>query len=274
MIGDAVIVPSDADPAGHVYAFDVRSGDVLWKVPFAHGVATTPLRAGNQIIVVSAAGTVASIDPKNGATGWNVTPAGDLKALPYIQSPAFSAGRIFFADNTGRVFALDASDGHTVWEARLPARANTALTVIDKTLVAGTADGFLNWMAIDSGEVTQRLDTRGIPYGTPISAPPLLFVLAKGEKGRLLAIDAAKRTVRWEREIAGEWSTFRPLVTGEDVIVGDDGKELCGFQRSDGTQRWCRPVGQTPRGLGISPDGTLYIGSLSGVVQARPRSKP
>ena len=59
-----------------------------------------------------------------------------------------------------------------------------------------------------------------------------------------------------------------PLVTGSTVIVGSEEKDLCAFNRDDGALRWCRSVGQIPRGLGISADGILYVGSLSGVVQA------
>jgi outer membrane protein assembly factor BamB len=50
--------------------------------------------------------------------------------------------------------------------------------------------------------------------------------------------------------------------------VGSEEKDLCAFDRTSGEVRWCRSVGQVPRGLGISDDGILYVGSLSGVVQA------
>ena len=85
---------------------------------------------------------------------------------------------------------------------------------------------------------------------------------------KLLALDAKSGAVRWEQETAKEWTTYRPLVTGSVVIAGTQDKDLCAFNRSDGTRRWCRPVGQIPRGLGTSAAGdTLYVGSLSGKVQ-------
>jgi outer membrane protein assembly factor BamB len=52
------------------------------------------------------------------------------------------------------------------------------------------------------------------------------------------------------------------------VIAGSADKTLCAFDRTSGEKRWCRSIGQTPRGLGIASDGTIYVGSLSGVVQA------
>jgi hypothetical protein len=50
------------------------------------------------------------------------------------------------------------------------------------------------------------------------------------------------------------------------VIAGSEEKEVCAFNRSDGALRWCRSIGQIPRGLGIAGD-TLYVGTLSGKVK-------
>ncbi|HEX9458492.1 MAG TPA: PQQ-binding-like beta-propeller repeat protein [Thermoanaerobaculia bacterium] len=269
LIGDRVVIPTDSDPKGYLYSFDAASGDLLWKIAFNQGIATTPLFIDGRVVAVSAEGEVVAVDPKNGAVVWQEAPAGGLKPLPYTPSPAYAAKRIFVADNTTRLFSLDAATGATLWRKTLPARMNTALIVVGKTLVLGTEDGYLNWIAIDSGEVKKRIRLEeGHPYGTPILAPPLLFVLAAGEKGTLFALDAESGAIRWKQETPKEWTTYRPLVTGSTVIVGSTEKNLCAFDRASGEARWCRSVGQTPRGLGISSDGILYVGSLSGVVQA------
>ena len=96
----------------------------------------------------------------------------------------------------------------------------------------------------------------------------MLYVLTAGGKGNLIALDAESGTVKWKRDTPKEWTTYRPLVTGSTVIVGSEEKDLCAFDRTSGEVRWCRSVGQVPRGLGISSDGILYVGSLSGMVQA------
>jgi len=269
LVGGRVIIPTDSDPKGHIYSFDAASGDLLWKVAFNQGVATTPLLIDGSVVAVSAEGEVVAVDPKNGAVVWQEVPAGALKPLPYVPSPAYAAKHIFIADNTNRLFSLEAATGATAWHKTLPARTSTALVVVGNTLVLGTEDGYLNWIAIDSGEVRKRIRLEeGHPYGTPILASPLLFVLAAGAKGNLIALDAESGAIRWKQETPKEWTTYRPLVTGSTVIVGSTEKDLCAFNRTSGELRWCRSVGQVPRGLGISEDGILYVGSLSGVVQA------
>ena len=263
ILGKRVVIPSDSDPKGHLYSFDVASGDLLWKRPFDHGVATTPLLIDGRIVAVSAQGEVVAVEPTRGDVVWHEALAG-----AYALSPAYAATRVFVADNVDKVAALDAATGAAKWRTTVAARPNTALVVVGSTLVVGTADGYLNWIALDSGKVKKRVRLDGMPYGTPILASPLLFVLTAGAKGNLIALDAESGAIRWSRETPREWTTYRPLVTGSTVIVGSEEKDLCAFNRDDGALRWCRSVGQVPRGLGISTDGILYVGSLSGVVQA------
>lgn len=268
LLGDRLVIPTDSDPKGHLYSFDTRSGELSWKVPFHHGVATTPMLVGERIVVVSADGEVAAIESKSGRIDWRVTPFGARKPNPFIPSPASAANRVLVADNTNQIVALDAKDGATLWRKTLSARANTSLIVIGDKVVVGTADGFLHWIAIKSGDIEKQVRMGGAPHGTPVSTGDLLFVLTSTGSSRLVALDAVSGAIRWQQETPKEWTSYRPLVTGSNVIVGNDDKELCAFDVTSGVRRWCRAVGQVPRGLGISQDGILYVGSLSGVVQA------
>jgi outer membrane protein assembly factor BamB len=268
LIGDGLVIPTDAEPTGHLYSFDTASGELRWKVPFNSGVSATPLLIGDRLVVVSAQGDVAAIEPKSGKVHWRVRPVGILRASSYIPSPAYAGKRILVADNTNQILALDAKEGATLWRKTLSAQANTSLIVVGDNVVVGTADGFLNWIAMKSGNVKKRLQLGGIPYGTPVSTGRLLLVLTSTGKSKLVALDAVSGAIQWEQETPKEWTTYRPLVTGSVVIVGNHEKDLCAFDVITGVRRWCRAVGQIPRGLGISQDGALYVGSLSGVVQA------
>ena len=69
LIGDTIIVPSDTEGDGHLYCFNAKTGDVRWKVRFKHGITTSPLLVSGRIVVVSAEGEVAAIDPKTGNRG-------------------------------------------------------------------------------------------------------------------------------------------------------------------------------------------------------------
>jgi eukaryotic-like serine/threonine-protein kinase len=135
LLGDAIIVPTDAEQNGFVYSFDARTGDLRWKVPFKGGVGTTPLLVRKQLVVAAVDGTVAAIDPSTGSVTWKVSPSGVTAALPrWVPSPAAADGLIFFADNSGKVFALDQATGKTAWRKELSGRVNTSLLVIGNPL--------------------------------------------------------------------------------------------------------------------------------------------
>jgi outer membrane protein assembly factor BamB len=266
--GDAIIVPTDAESNGYVYSFDVRTGELRWKVPFKGGVGTTPLIVGDKLIVAAADGSVAAIDPSTGNVLWKVSTAGTMAALPGIPSPAEADGMIFVADTMGNVFGLDGATGKTVWRKPLSGRVNTSLLVVGKALLGGTIDGYLYRLATKSGDVEERVKLAGFPYGTLISSPPLLLMLVKGDDAHLVAFETATSKIRWQRATPKEWTTYRPLVVGASVIVGSEERDLCAFRLTDGAQRWCQAVGQIPRGLGVSADGMLYVGTLAGRVSA------
>ena len=268
ILGKRLIIPTDGDPKGHLYSLDIASGEVLWKVPFNRGVTTTPLLLGDRLVVVSWEGDVAAVEAKSGKILWRVTPFGTLESHLFLYSPAHVEGRILVADNTNRVLALDPTNGSPLWRKTLPGRPNTTLIVIGGDLVVGTSDGYLNWIALESGEVRKRTKLGGVPFGTPVRSDGYLLVLAGGGTSKLVAIDVATREIRWEQETPKEWTTYRPLVTGSLVIVGNEDKDLCAFDRVTGERKWCRAVGQIPRGLGLSKDGILYVGSRNGIVQA------
>ena len=268
VIGTRLIIPTDTDSRGHLYSFDIASGERLWKVPFDTGVATAPLRAGDDVVVVSAEGEVAAIEPNKGTIKWRVAPAGKLKAMPYLPSPALSAHRMVFADNTNQLVALDARSGAMLWRKTMAARATTALVATRDAVIVGTLDGQLSWFDVRSGDLRRKVKLPAPPYGSPVLADGVLFLLAGSPGSRLIAVDAGSGELRWQHATTKEWTTFRPLLAGANVIAGNSDKELCAFDRASGECRWCLSVAQTPRGLSLSNDGVLYVGSLSGVVQA------
>jgi outer membrane protein assembly factor BamB len=266
--GEQLIIPTDADPKGHLYSFDIPSGELLWKIAFNRGVTSTPLLLRDRVIVVSWEGDVAAVELKSGKILWRASPFGKLQSDVFIPSPTHASNRILVADNTNQIVALDPSNGTTVWRTKLSGRPNASLIVIGDDVLSATADGYLNSISIKSGQLKKRIKLEGLPFGTPVQSDGLLFVLAQSGTSKLIALDRKSLEVRWRQETPKEWTTYRPLVTKSTIVVGSEDKDLCAFDRVTGERKWCRAVGQMPRGLGLSNDGVLYVGSRNGLVQA------
>lgn len=266
LFGKTLILPSDGDPFANVYAFDAATGEVRWRMRFDGGVNTSPLLAGNSVIVTSAAGKVARIDAATGKAMWTASPDGDRPLLPRVAGSATDGKRVYFASNSAKLFALDASNGTIVWKKDLAARINTSLLVHDGTLYAGVGDS-LSAFDPATGDLRHRTPLGGLASGTLVVSPPLVITLALGKPARLIAFDTAANKVRWEQTTPREWTTMKPLLHGDTVIAGNEEKELCAFALADGAKRWCGAMPQIPRGLGTA-GGMLYVGTLNGRVLA------
>jgi outer membrane protein assembly factor BamB len=91
------------------------------------------------------------------------------------------------------------------------------------------------------------------------------LVAMAGEKS-LLGLDPGLN-VRWTHTASAPWSTLRPLVLGDSVLVGNDAGELLAFRLADGTPTWSRRIEGVPRGLSRS-GSMLFVGTLQGAVLA------
>ena len=265
--GSTLVVPSDVEPASHLYAFDQATGEVRWKMKFEGGVFAAPLLFGKSIVAAGMTGKLARIDLASGKVLWSMTPDGVRPSMPRITSPTSDGKRVYFGSNSGKLFAIDAAKGNVVWKTETTTPFSTSLLHHGTAIYAGGEDRHLHVFDAATGKLRQRIPLGGRPYGTLVVAPPLLITLVVGKPYRLVALDLTTMKTRWERTADREWSTFKPLVHDGAVIAGSEERKLCAYALRDGAERWCTAMPQVPRGLGTA-GGTLYVGTLNGRVLA------
>lgn len=91
---------------GFLYAIDANSGQSIWKVPFEAGVALTPVKVGNTLVVTTSNDPFYVLDPKDGKLLW----VGRLGVGTL--APAVSGGDDWFycLSNYGNLYAYSISD--------------------------------------------------------------------------------------------------------------------------------------------------------------------
>jgi outer membrane protein assembly factor BamB len=259
---DLIIAGSDSAAPGYVYAFDRKTGTLHWKTSVG-GLETDLLRSGGTAFGVTSEGSLVALELATGKLLWKVDSRKD-PSRSRVRAPALSGERIFFPGLDGKVYAVKAATGEILWQRDLGSSITTALLVADGHLFVGALNHHLYRLSPQTGEVTAEHDAGDFPHSVLTLANGSLVALV-GEKS-LLGLDLGLNA-RWTRTTSAPWSTLRPLVLGDSVLVGNDAGELLAFRLDDGMPGWSRRIEGVPRGLSRS-GSTLFIGTLQGAVLA------
>lgn len=82
----------------------------------------------------------------------------------------------------------------------------------------------------------------------------------------VVSIDSDLAKARWTEKAANEWTTARPFIWGNAVLLADRGT-LSAFRLADGSKLWTHDFPNVVRGIG-SEGEILYIGTRQGTVYA------
>lgn len=257
----------DADvPQGYVYAFEQATGEVRWKFGTAGGVSSDLVSIGDSVYGVSNDGSLICLDMADGKLRWSVTPAeADAHRHAPRYSPLSFGDKIVFSGPEGLLTAVHPTSGKKIWTSQLDGEVNTALVPAGNDLYAATDMETIYRVDSKTGAIQAELPAPGLPYGTPIPLDDSLLVLIDG--GNFARIDAKEGRVLWSRSTEDEWSSFRPRVLGDHVLVGSADGELIALDLEDGTPAETYRVEGAIRGFSTA-DGVLYIGTLGGTLFA------
>jgi outer membrane protein assembly factor BamB len=151
--------------------------------------------------------------------------------------PAVAYGRLFFANNTGVLFAIGAKNGKRAWKY-VSHRCVAASPAVDRHVVY---EAFLN--------------------GPPCNRKPSAQLT-----GELVAFTVGTGRVLWRQRIAPSESS--PVVVGGAVYVGDWSGRVYAFRKRTGKLYWSTKLhGQVKGGVAVA-GGRAYVADYSGHVYA------
>lgn len=229
---------------GGVSAFDLRSGQSVWRYASELPLTGGPGAGEGLVVVGSLEGDVVALDAATGAEKWKSKVANEV-----LVAPAIGGGMVFVHSNDGRVTALDAGTGERRWfySADVPTltvRGNGAMTVGPGILFVGNDNGTLTALSMTDG---------GVVWTTPVAQPegrselermadvdgPALLdnttLYATSYKNHTVAIDGPSGQLIWDRENGGP----RGLgLSNSAVVVTDPTGKVWGLDKNTGSSLW------------------------------------
>jgi outer membrane protein assembly factor BamB len=179
-------------PGGKLVAIALSNGGPRWEatVTVPRGatelervtdVVGLPAVQGREVCAVAYQGRVACYEAASGRQLW----ARDLSSATGVSLDARYA---YVSDDKGAVQALDRSNGQSVWKQdKLAYRSLTMPLPEGQSIVIGDFEGFVHFLARESGAFVSRYETRGgAVRAVPLALPAGLLV--QTEDGNLHAL--------------------------------------------------------------------------------------
>jgi len=161
-------------PGGKLVALVPTNGAVRWEATVAQPHGTTeieritdvigfPWISDREICAAAYQGRIGCFDIATGNPQW-------ARELSSSTGPDGDAGYVFVSDEKGAVYAFDRAAGRSIWKQdRLAWRQLPAPLPLGRDLVVGDVEGYVHWLARDTGALVARLPTDD--WG--ISVPPV-----------------------------------------------------------------------------------------------------
>jgi outer membrane protein assembly factor BamB len=177
---------------GKLAALALENGVVRWEATVAVPKGATelervadvmgdPATQGREVCAAAYRGRVACYDLASGRQLW-------VRDLASLTGVSLDARYAFVADERGAVHALDRSNGQSVWKQdRLAYRQLSAPLAGGEAIVVGDFQGYIHFLARDSGAFVARHETDG----AAVRAAPVRFrsgVLVQTEDGGVFAL--------------------------------------------------------------------------------------
>jgi len=203
----------------------------------------------------------------------------DKRALNLV--PAVSGGRVYAADARGRIEALSASDGRTLWQRDTGLPLSGGPDVSDDHLAIGSLDGDVLLLSIRDG--AQRWRAR---VGSEVLSVPRIIgdlVVVHTVDDTVYGLELSDGSQRWTYSYPAPVLTLRgsssPVPAADGVIVGVSGGRLMYLEPQQGAPLWdlliSPPSGRSEldrlADIDADPvvaDGIAYVASYNGDLAA------
>lgn len=225
---------------GCVHALNVQDGSILSsycaqrKGYFGErpDVLSSPLVYGGRVFFGS---------DNHDIFGWDLSGRRELwryatKDILHDNSAAISDGRLFFPSRDGRLYALDAEDGHWLWQSQGAKSFNTTPACDATSVYVGNADGTLYSFDQVSGQQRWIYKARRGIMSSPALGLDGSVVFGSADDN-VYCLDAATGALRWAFK-TDDVVLASPLITGALVWVGSYDDNFYALDLATGQERY------------------------------------
>jgi outer membrane protein assembly factor BamB len=211
-----------------VIALKRSDGKPLWRARVSSEVMAPPVGAGKIVVARCGDGREYGLNSADGSRVWTFDRSVPSLTLRGLSAPLIVGNRVFTGTDSGKLSALNLSDGQLAWEQTLSVPTGrdplSQLTDIDADLLPSNDGMFVVTMGGDialvdpsGGDSRWRRTVKS--YSSMASDGERLYV--SDDDGVIWALDAETGAAAWKQEGLKYRHTSAVAVVGGSVVVGD-----------------------------------------------------
>lgn len=210
-------------------------------------------------------------------TLWSTSVGDGIGEQALKLSPTYAYKKIYVADTTGVIAAIDPENGRKLWQMDFEIPIAGGPSVASKLVAVGTSQGEVLVLDAETGEEKWR----ALVSSEIISSPAIGegFVVVRTVDGKIYAFDAQNGEQKWFYDESLPPLTLRgnssPVITNGGVISGFSNGKLAVFILQNGQIAWekkiASPIGSSEIQRLVDVDlqplivgNSIYIGSFNG----------
>ncbi|MCE9659818.1 MAG: PQQ-binding-like beta-propeller repeat protein [Burkholderiales bacterium] len=225
---------------GHVRAFDLRSGRLLWSHDAGSRVRSTPAVSDSTVVVGTMSGHVLALDRQSGSLRWRFATEGASRSFAdrendttsVFGSASIADGVVAIGGRDGFAYGIDLASGALKWKTTHDGSSwilSSAVQDGQLYLASGSA-AIVQAADLQSGAERWRFATGGAVFGSPAIAGSVLLV--SDFSGALHAIDKTSGAALWRFPL-GDRAFSSPVVAGRVVYAAADEGTLYALDVAD-----------------------------------------
>lgn len=181
---------------GRLFAVDSQTGRIRWAYQTGGRINASASVFKEQVCITTYAGSFVCLDRRTGAERWTTYLSRDaFRSESFYASPSTDGTRIYSVARSGKVVAVDASDGRVVWTAGVGGLGYTTPAVSEGTVFAGGFDGRLRAFRASDGDELWSTPVDGRILGAPVVIGPYVFFSTL--EGRTYALRVDDGAIVW-----------------------------------------------------------------------------
>jgi outer membrane protein assembly factor BamB len=166
--------------------------------------------------------------------------------------PIYVGGRLYFVNNNGTIYALDADTGKVIWERSIGRlNASSPAYYRHRLYIVNLVPGHIVKLDAKTGKIIWKRSLPGRAESSPVVLDRTVYFGC--EDGKLYALSTISGNVRWATQLGGPVKSA-PAYHGGRLYVGDYGGYMNAVDAKSGKLIW--QSGSLGQGFGTS--GQFY----------------